>query len=391
MPSTYLIIGGGIAGPVAALRLAQDGHRCTVYERAARPHTIGGAINLAPNGLRLLSRLGIGDEVRRRGCAVPAFDVRDEGGAALGSVANASRDGLFPGVRIMRSALQEVLLAEVARRSGVAVEFGRELVAVEGDGDGVVARFVDGSVAVGDYLVGADGIHSTVRGYVAADVTPEYTRQSLVYGILPTKDLPDVDFAAMPPTCAVFARRGFFAAAFTDESRSCLYWIAAKTKEVAERSSDVEKIRAEEYERFKQLYEPLPQIIAATNEFFSWPVYELPELERWYKGRVVLVGDAAHALPPNMGQGVSQAIEDVFMLARVVSHSRGFDRYEELRKPRIAKLRATIRKQTREQERGPWSQWLMTWGFWAFLKAVAVLNLFMAWDDFAYDPDTIKI
>jgi len=391
MPSDFIIIGAGVAGPVAALRLLQDGHRCRIYERTASPQTIGGAVNLAPNGMRLIARLGVADEVRRAGCDVPQMSVLDETGARLGDFPNTSRDG-FVGIRIMRSELQRVLLAEVRAR-GCEVYFGKALAEItERGGDGrVVARFKDGSQAEGEYLIGADGIHSATRAYVAGDITPEFAKQSLVYGILPAEDVPHVDFAAFPPTSGVFARRGFFASAFTDNERTRMYWITAKKKEVAERTEDGDVIRAEELDRFKALYKPIPELIAATNEFFSWPVYELPVLERWHEGRVVLVGDAAHALPPNQGQGVSQAFEDVFVLARVIAHGAGFRRYEELRMPRIAKLRKTIKAQSREHERGPWAQVFITWAFWLFLKVAAVLSLVWEWDNFAYDPDRERI
>src|SRR3569833_2892293 len=115
MPSDFIIFGAGVAGPVAALRLLQDGHRCRIYERTASPQTIGGAVNLAPNGMRLIARLGVADEVRRAGCDVPQMSVLDETGARLGDFPTTSRDG-FVGIRIMRSVLQMVLLAEVRAR-----------------------------------------------------------------------------------------------------------------------------------------------------------------------------------------------------------------------------------------------------------------------------------
>lgn len=389
--STFLIIGAGIAGPTAAIRLAQDGHRCTIFERSAQPHTIGGAVNLAPNGVRLLSRLGVSD-IKKRGCTVQSFELRDERGGILGYVDNRSKDG-FAGIRIMRSVLQEELLRE-ARHQGVEVVFGKAFQSVREDSDEkVIATFKDGSIAKGDFLIGADGIHSTVREYIlnGRELKPRYTGQSLVYGILPTKYVAGVDYAAMHATFGVFARKGFFAAAFTDETRQALYWIAARSEAVVGKKDNPEQIRSEELERFKDLYEPIPQIISATDEFFSWPVYELPEMDNWSRGRVVLVGDAAHALPPNRGQGVSQAIEDIFLLGRVISKGLSLRRYEELRKPRIAKLRATIQGQRREQERGPWAQWFRCWAVWAGLQAMRVLGWVWEYDYFAYDPDTVDV
>lgn len=100
----------------------------------------------------------------------------------------------------------------------------------------VKASFQDGTTAEGDFLIGADRIHSKVREYVldTDSIKPEYTGQSLVYGILPTSDVPDVDISSMPQTMAIFSRHGFFAIAFTNESRARLYWFSAQAKDKAE-------------------------------------------------------------------------------------------------------------------------------------------------------------
>jgi 2-polyprenyl-6-methoxyphenol hydroxylase-like FAD-dependent oxidoreductase len=391
-PKTILIIGAGIAGPTAALRLTNDGYKCTVFERAPTPTTIGGAVNVAPNGMRLFERLGVGDAIRKRGCTVDAFEIMEERGGVVGRFENKSRDG-FCGVRIMRSSLQEVLLGKM-KEKGVEILYGKNLDSVEENGETgkVNARFLDGTVVEGDLLIGADGIHSATRHFVVGDdYKPEYSGQSLVYGIVRTDDVPGADLSTLAPTVAVFARRGFFAMAFTDESRKKLYWIAAKDRLLTETSTDADKIRSEEVERFKDLYKPLPDIISSTKEFFSWPVYELPDIPRWSKGNVVLVGDAAHALPPNQGQGLSQAVLDIFVLARVVKMGAPLKRYEDIRRPEVAKLRAQMKGSDRHVERGPWGHWARVWLFWGFLKLRSVLNLFWEWNNFGYDPDTVDI
>jgi 2-polyprenyl-6-methoxyphenol hydroxylase-like FAD-dependent oxidoreductase len=158
---------------------------------------------------------------------------------------------------------------------------------------------------------------------------------------------------------------------------------------------DKEEIRSQEQERYKDVFAPVPQIIEATNNFFAWDIYELPPLGRWSRGSVVLIGDAAHALPPNKGQGVSQAIEDVFVLARVVEQGRVLERYAEIRKPRVEKLREEFVMQRKEEERGPWAQWFRMWAFWGFLKVTSWWRWVSGWDPFAvgfgYDPDEVEI
>jgi len=388
---TILIIGGGLAGPAAALRFARDGHKCVVFERASGPQSIGGAINLAPNGLRIVTHLGVGEEATKRACVVPEIEIREEKGSLLGTFSNSSKDG-FTGLRIMRSDLQAVLLDEI-RRQGITVNYKKNLSAIREENDKVIATFLDGTTAEGDMLIGADGIHSKVREYVIGDasIQPEYTGQSLIYGLLPMKDVPDIDVSSLPKTTAVFCRRGFFAAAFTNAAREKLYWFCASEKPTAEYSIDAPAIRAEATARFGSVFAPFPRVIAATTDFFAWPTFRLPELPAWHRGRVVLVGDAAHALPPNGGQGVSQALEDVVCLARVVAAGKDFAHFEELRTPRIAKLRDRRASQGREKERSEWGQWAMSWMVWSGLGVYRLYSYFWAYDMFAYDIDTVEV
>ena len=392
MPSVT-IIGAGIAGPAAALRFSQCGYHCKVYERASSAQTIGGAVNLAPNGLRLFDRLGVLQEITRQGCTVESFQMRNERGAILGYFPNSSADG-YVGVRIMRATLQAILLS-AAKSKGVDFNYGMTLKSVAEKDGKVIATFSNGTIADGDYLVGADGIHSTVRQYVAypkeKEICPRYTGTALVYGILDANVLPTEVVSSMHATSGVFGQKGFFASAFCDNPRTRLYWISSVTKAVAEKLDDPDEIRSQELSKFGNFYKPIPEIIQRTAEFFSWPIYELPFLEHWVKGKVVLIGDAAHALPPDKGQGVSQAIEDVFVLARVIESGAALARYEEIRQPRIEKLRDSIKNGRKERERGLWEAWFRDWIFWIFLKVLNILGNRLTRDLFGYDPDIIVI
>ena len=399
--TTGIIIGAGLAGPIAALGLSQktdNSTTWTVYERTSSPRTIGGAVNIAPNGMRLLHRLGLHDEVIRHGHIVPSFELRNERGVLIGYFPNKSPDG-FSGVRIMRSEFQSILLAELKRR-GIEVHFGKVLMDIRQDQeDGkVVAKFEDGTETAGDLLIGADGIHSTVRKCVVGDgVKPEYTGTSLVYGLVNTASLGDVDISSMHATSGIFGQKAFFAYAFCDETRKRLYWISAKETPLFEKLEDPDIIREQELSKFSTFYYPIPSIISQTTEFFQWPVYELPSLKTWIQdsdkgGKIILIGDAAHALPPDKGQGVSQAIEDVFTLARVLESGKSLQRYEELRRPRVEALRSDIKRNRKDRKIGPWRAWLRDWLFWVFL---GLMNLFRdllpIGSDFNYDPDKVEI
>ncbi len=106
---------------------------------------------------------------------------------------------------------------------------------------------------------------------------------------------------------------------------------------------------------------------------------------------MILVGDAAHALPPHKGEGVSQGIEDVFVLARVLEAGVDLARYEKRRQPRVEKLREAIKRDRKERERGPWGMWLFEWSFGGFLKLANVFGSRWSNNTFGYDPDLISI
>jgi 2-polyprenyl-6-methoxyphenol hydroxylase-like FAD-dependent oxidoreductase len=387
----FLIIGGGIAGPVAALRLVQDGHQCTLYERSPEPRTIGGAVSVAPNGMRLLEKLELRSKIENMGCMVDNFEIKDDKGGDIGMFCMKSKDG-YSSVRIMRRKLQEVLLDECEER-GIEVHFGKALEHVAQDEKSITARFADGSSANGDFIIGADGIHSKTRDFVTDEpVKAKHTGSSIVYGILPTDSLSSIDFSNLPSTMGVSAPAGFFSSMFTDNEHSQLYWVTIKAKPSAQ--LDTNKTRAQELARFKDTFAPIPEVISATNEFFAWDIHELPRLSSWSKGKIVLVGDAAHALPPNQGQGVSQAIEDIFVLANVIAKNGGtedFSKYFDIRRPQVDKLRESFKGEDKQAEKGPWAHWFRVWGFWGMLKVVNLERIVPYWDRYGIDVDEIAV
>ena len=153
----------------------------------------------------------------------------------------------------------------------------------------------------------------------------------------------------------------------------------------------MDEIQLKEQDRYKEAFEPVPQIIAAAKRFFVWEVYELPQIDRWYRGKVVLIGDAAHAMPPSAGQGLSQAIEDCSILAKVLSKGADLSRYEELRKARIQKMKGEFKWRNNVENRGPLGQWFIIWVFWAVFNIASWVSRIIKYDPFRYDADTVDI
>jgi FAD-dependent urate hydroxylase len=161
MIRTALVIGGGIAGPVAAMALQMAGIEATVYEAyTSTAENVGAGLSLAPNGMDALDVVGLGDQVRPIGVPMTSIEMQDWAGRRLGEFGNPP--GVPPMQLVWRADLYRVLYAEADRR-GIKIEHDKRIVSAEETADGVTAHFEDGSSATADVLIGADGIRSTVR------------------------------------------------------------------------------------------------------------------------------------------------------------------------------------------------------------------------------------
>lgn len=303
---TALIIGAGIGGLSAAIALQRAGWEVAVHERAPSLEPVGAALALWANALTALDRLGIGERVRAAG--VPNTDgwiYRDTGErlAAVASPALRARLGEI-GVVVHRAELQAILLDAVG--PGV-VRTGSELAGCRDEGDAVVASFADGSSVRSAILVGADGLHSVTRAVLHGAAEPRYSGYTAWRAVLPF----DPDRLEPGETWGRGAR---FGRAPLAGGRA--YVFATANVPAGARSPDGEK--AELQRRFAGWHAPIPEIIDALDErdILRNDIADRPPLRSWGRGRITLLGDAAHPMTPNLGQGACQAIEDAVVLAR---------------------------------------------------------------------------
>src|SRR5215469_14633080 len=166
-PRKALIIGAGIAGPVTAMFMKRAGIDAAVYEAWPCSTGIGGGLQIAPNGMHVLAALGLADEMVRRGSIAESFDFYSRNGVKLGSINRNMRERFGqPAVNMPRAALNEVLV-DKAWCAGVELHFEKRLAHIEDRADQpIIAHFTDGSSAEGDFLIGADGVHSVARQHV---------------------------------------------------------------------------------------------------------------------------------------------------------------------------------------------------------------------------------
>jgi FAD-dependent urate hydroxylase len=341
---TAIVVGCGIAGPVVGAALRKAGIEPVVFERhQGTADGVGAFLGLGLNGIDALRAIEMDEPVLAAGFATPRMIITDGNGRVLADFPNG---GCLPdgtrAITITRPGLYAALRDE-AIRQGVRIEHGKHLVGAESTVDGVRARFVDGSVAEADLLVGADGIRSTVRRMIdPAAPEPTYV------GFLNTGGYArGVEVPGDPGVNhLVFGRQAFFG--YVKDPKGEVWWFAnpsARTEPdpAALAAVPASRWREQLTELFAKDSTPALHVIEHTERIFSgWITYDMPTVPSWHNERMIIIGDAAHAVSPSAGQGASVAIEDAVVLAKCLRDlpdvPRAFARYEQLRRVRVQRI-----------------------------------------------------
>jgi 2-polyprenyl-6-methoxyphenol hydroxylase-like FAD-dependent oxidoreductase len=361
-----LIVGGGIAGPAVALFLQRGGIEPLIFEAYSEPATIGGGFQIAPNGMRVMRALGLADQVASAGAPSSEFMFRNSRGRAIGRL-DLGRSGF--GVTIRRGAFHRILLEETARR-GVAVAYGKRLTRIEDRADAVVAHFEDGSAAEGDVLLAADGVHSRVRGLVLpAHARARYTGVIGVGGFSESASVgPFPPGSAQRLTFTLGPRLQFGYATMQCPTPQWGWWSHLPqqpelTREDLQDISD-DEMRTRVMEAFRGWAGPIEALVSTTPRVLRTAIYDVPSIPAWHAGRVMLLGDAAHAMSPAGGQGASLALEDAMMVGRGLAEGRAFaevfaDVESRLRVRAERMVRQAAENDARQlKSLGPFGQWM---------------------------------
>ena len=352
MAKHVVIVGAGIGGPALSIALTRAGIESTVYEASDAPRDDAGAfLNLAPNGLSVLRALGLGSRLDGLGFQNDQLIFHNEAGRTLAEVP-------VGGVTVMRGALSRAI-REAAEDAGVRFEFGKTLSSVTAHDASVTARFEDGTTAVGFSLVGADGIHSRTRySYFPDAPKPTYTGIINLGGVVQTDLEPTGRAMHM-----VFGCRGFFGYAVRPGGET--YWFSNFAQKEEPARGALMNATSDSYrQQLLDVHQNDPQEVtrilqALSGPIGAWPVYDILSLPSWHRGAICLMGDAAHAVGPHVGQGASLALEDAFVLAKclrdVPEASQAFSTFERIRRSRVE----PILKQSRRtgQQKAP-TGWL---------------------------------
>ena len=330
-----LIQGGGIGGLTLAIALLQKGYTVRVVERAHGLSEIGAGIWMAANPMQVFDRLGFAHKIADAGWMVHRVTLQDYSGDILqvADLSEVSKLFGFETVALHRSVLQKVLFEQLP--AGVVL-FGTEVKSLVQDKDSVSVLLIDGSRIDAKVVVGADGIHSRIRQLASLGGDKRYSGSSSYRAIARGARLlsPEFDHDAYEiwgKECRV---------GFSKINADDYYWYMTfdsapeKSHSHEERRIHAEKIFGEFFPQWIGLLEN-----TRPGEILQTDISDLKRLDTWSSGRVGLIGDAAHAATPNLGQGGAMAIEDAHTLARAFQQAglsgKAFEIYEKQRRAKV--------------------------------------------------------
>ncbi|WP_028560867.1 FAD-dependent oxidoreductase [Paenibacillus pinihumi] len=363
-----LVIGAGIGGLCTAIALEQTGWQVTVYEQAPAPSEAGAGIVLAANAVAALTRLGVADQVKQRGAKVGIAHIRTHDGKMITQLpvkVQAERYGTFSYL-VHREELQAVL---AERLQNTTIHYNKKLRDFKQQNGVVTALFQDDTYAAGNILVGADGIHSAVRRGLLD--TPDHAQGDSRHGASTNtamisragsasavghSELRYSGFTALRGICNLQddgytpEKGGGFEAwgqglrfGFSHLDRGRIFWFAAINAPQG-MIQPPDRSKSDLLKRLNGWYEPVQRAVEATpaNEILRHDIFDKIPLRFWSSGLVTLLGDAAHPMLPNLGQGGAQAMEDAVQLAACLKQHAdpvaAMQAYQKIRIPRTSRV-----------------------------------------------------
>jgi 2-polyprenyl-6-methoxyphenol hydroxylase-like FAD-dependent oxidoreductase len=333
-----IIVGAGVGGLSTALTLRQVGIDVAVFEAAdqLRRIMLGGGFTLWPNAMRSLQKIGVAEGVEAAGAPFQfsEFWTRDGERLARWPVGEIGQRINVRPTFLTRAALHRELVGAVGEEN---IQLGAACVGFSQDAEGVTARFADGREERGDLLIGADGIRSALRAQLLGEQPPRYTGYTTWQGLVDFEhdDVPYGTFRLFYGTGTRYL--------YHHVAPGRLWWLAIAN--APEGGRDPEGGAKEQLmERHRGWSRPTPAIIATTPDktIMRADVYSRSPVKRWGEGRFTLLGDAAHAMPFEVGQGAAQAMEDAIVLARCLNAEpdvpAALRAYEDQRRGRTAEM-----------------------------------------------------
>jgi salicylate hydroxylase len=335
------IIGGGIGGLTAARALCERGIEVAIYESAPELREIGAGVALGPNAMKVLRALGLEDEVRAiAGRSEWVLTRNGKTGRVISRTSRREQAVSFgsASATVHRADLLDVLSASVPDD---IVTLGARCLAVEPDGAVAVARFQDGSAVEADVIVGADGIHSAVRTSLFGPDAPRFTGKICYRSVVPVDAVPG---GPPPNDNAQWLGPHGTIVLYPVRRDELINVVCHYDDEAYRHESWVSRCEGSEVlERYSDWHESLLRVFSAGEVWYKWALYDRDPITQWTRGRVTVLGDAAHPMLPYLGQGACQAIEDGCVLAAALAAEpedpvAALARYERTRRPRASQV-----------------------------------------------------
>ena len=346
------VIGGGIGGTSAALSLLQSGVDVQVYEQAKELREVGAGIQISPNASRVLHRLGLAEALAEMGVKPLAWHQRrwQDRRTLLRTPLAEAMEAAFgsPHYQMHRA---DILRTLVTALPSDRVHIGHRLTDLVDHGDRVEAQFENGARINADVLVGADGIHSTVRRILFGPEQPRFTGCMCYRGLVPAERLAHLE---IPVEAQIWMGPGKHFVHYYVRNKRLLNFVAIIDRDTWTKESWTDRGDiADAIALYEGWHPQLQGILQAVDETFVWALFDRPPMKRWSIGRVTLLGDACHAMLPFMAQGAAQATEDGATLAARLAKRGTKDvadaltLYETHKLPRTSRVQALAANKTR--------------------------------------------
>ncbi|ABE36137.1 FAD binding domain protein [Paraburkholderia xenovorans LB400] len=343
------VIGGGIGGLALTAALAQQGFDVRIFERTGSFGEVGAGIQVTPNAVKVLEAMGLGDALRKVAFLPQAIVGRNWDTAKeifrIPLAEECPRLYNAPFFHVHRADLHHLLIDQVPAH---AATLATACVDVRQTGETAVARFEDGSEFEADLIVGADGVRSTVRSKLFGETAPGFTGNMCFRAVVPVEG--DFDFVT-PDSSFWLGPKSHVVTYYVRGGKAVNIVAVNETADWVEESWNAPSSREELLAAFEGWHPNLIQLFERVESVFKWGLFDRDPMPAWSRGRITLLGDAAHPMLPFLSQGAAMSIEDGYVLARSLT-AHGSDVASALRDYEAERLPRTSRVQLESRERG---------------------------------------
>lgn len=390
------IIGAGMGGLALANALRARDVEVAVFEQADQLTQVGAGIQLTPNAVKVLRGLGVAHRLDEFGFLPQAVMGRDwrSGRTVFRTPLAGTCKTLYqaPYVHIHRADLQTMLLEPLPAN---LIRYGSRCVGVETGGTSARATFADGTSVEADLIVAADGIRSVVRSSLFGEDAPRFTGNICWRSVVPFENGPDFDLVS-PDNSIWFGPNGHIVTYYVHGGRGVNIVACLDSDAWQAESWNVRSTKEDLAAAYVGWHPKLQKLFARAEEVYKWGLFDRDPMTQWTKGRITLLGDAAHPMLPYLSQGAAMAMEDALVLARMIEQSgndlgEALKAYEAIRIPRTARVQLTSREQGKKNHLvSPWARLRRDLGY----RLRSLINpqasgLRAAWV-YEYDANTVE-